>query len=379
MDRNEILEQGRKLRDTAGDDGWVWNDEAAELAEAADQLDNVPLCGPFIYTNEVHIIGGDDKAGKTAFVVSLVRSIIKGEDFVPGYPTEVPGPNVGILDVELRAKNNIKRNGKLLEEFEGKRRVFMGRPNYRKLNIGNDRVQFILNEMRQRIVMFNLHLFVFDNIVAWLGDDASKNDVTTRLFEGIRAIIEERNEEGHHVSFILIAHLTKMAKDRRFGNGEEKSRPSDIRGSGGLQSTAGAVMEVRTSQRDKNQSIVHLFNSRHIPPDNLADEGKGFAFHVIREPGKWRHEFLDIVDLDAHFGANAKKSTAPVEVQQAAKIDPSLGALILSLNEKMSANKIEKHLEEAYRGTPVKTPKRKAITAYVKACGAEPFGKKIGT
>ena len=48
---------------------------------------------------------------------------------------------------------------------------------------GADRVDYILNVIEEAVEASDIDLIVFDNILAWLGDKASDNDTTTRLFE----------------------------------------------------------------------------------------------------------------------------------------------------------------------------------------------------
>ena len=197
MDRDEILEHGRKLAEAFTRPSWVPNDESRELEQAHKELENLPICGPILWSNEVHILGGDNRAGKTKFCVSLVSALVREEEFAPGFRCDIPEIRVLILDLELRSTNNVKRHAQLWEEFKGHKRIWTLRPRYSEMpNTEADRVESILQVIEEAVHASQIHLVVFDNILAWLGNKASENDTTQRLHDGFRVMIERRNNEG---------------------------------------------------------------------------------------------------------------------------------------------------------------------------------------
>lgn len=376
MKAAEILKDGLIHKEKAerfAVKGWRLNDEEAEISQAGEELGNVPLFGGLIVSNEVSILGGDDRAGKTKFCMAMTAAMLEAREFIPGFECEIQEPIILVLDLELNANGNVKRNRSLWEKFKGRKRVYTLRPEYSEMDSGADDVGQILDVIEKAVNSTGAHLLIFDNILAWLGDGASNNDTTTKLYRGLKAIIERRNALGKSFSVLLLAHLTKSAQDRREESGAmAKSRKSDIRGSGGMQSTAAAVMELRESGASENQSVLIVFNTRHAKPENLSKHGKGYAFEVSHKPGDWKHEFLSVVDLSHHFGEN--QSAAPIEIKQASKIDASLAATIRHLHSKKeSDNKIHKALKDSMGKD---APSRATVSAWMRAHGLEANGKQ---
>ena len=79
MNKDDVIKDGRARAQAFTRPGWVLNDEQAELQQAKEELENLSLCGPLLWSNEVHVLGGDNRAGKTKFCVSMVGALIRGE------------------------------------------------------------------------------------------------------------------------------------------------------------------------------------------------------------------------------------------------------------------------------------------------------------
>jgi len=238
-----------------------------------------------------------------------------------------------------------------------------------------DRVDEILKAVESIVNAKNINVLLWDNVLAWLGDDVSDNKIYMKLYYGLKAIIERRNKEGHLLSFILVMHITKSAQDRREElDAAATSRRSDIRGAGAMQSTSASVMEIRQSGMDEEQAILIHFNTRHARGENLAKHGKGYAFNATHEPGDWTHEFLNIVELEYHFGKSL--SQAPLEVRKAGALDNSSKQSIKNLHSKGLSNiAIEERLKETQgKGSPT----RKTIAKLLAAEGLTANGKKFG-
>lgn len=375
MNKDDVIKDGRARAQAFTRPGWVLNDEQAELQQAKEELENLSLCGPLLWSNEVHVLGGDNRAGKTKFCVSMVGALIRGYEFAPGFTCGIDNIKVLILDLELRSTNNVKRHGQLWQEFKGHKRIWTLRPRYSEMEHGADRVDYILNVIEEAVEASDIDLIVFDNILAWLGDKASDNDTTTRLFEGFRAMIERRNDKGRHVAVLLLAHLTKEAQKKRLNKSLALELTSaDIRGSGGMHSTSAVVMELRPSNAVEDQTILIQYNTRHAKRVNLAEHGKGYAFQTSHADGNWTHTFLDIVDVHHHFGPNV--STAPIEVKQAGNFDASTVHQLQQLyRDGKGWAEMEKIMRKRQPDRPVN---RKAIAEYFKNLGWAPNKKKFG-
>lgn len=373
----QIMQDGRdELKRYKLPAGWVLNDESQELLQAQEELENLPVCGPILWSNEVHILGGDNRAGKTKFCVSLVSALVRKEEFAPGFICEIPQIRVLILDLELRSTNNVKRHARLWEEFKGHKRIWTLRPRYSEMpSTDEERVDTILSVIEDAVEASEIDLIVFDNILAWLGNKASDNDTTQRLHDGFRAMIERQNKKGRHLAVLLLAHLTKEAqKNRLKSEAPFEVNPADIRGSGGLQSGSAVVMELRPSQAAKEQTILMLHNTRHAKPENLAEHFKGYAFKTSHEVGNWSHSYLDIVDLKHHFGPNA--NAAPIEVKQAGNFDASTIDQLHQLHrEGHSYSEMERIMRKRQPDRPVN---RKAIGEYFRNKGWTPNKKQFG-
>ena len=346
----QIMQDGREtLAEHSLPKGWTVHEASKELQTASTTLENYQLIGSLVYANEVHVLGGDDRAGKSKFAISMLASILRRKELIPGFHLEATSPIVcGLLDFELTAKTAEKRHGKLLKEYADKNLFYTIRPIASELAAVTDRVDEILKAIESIVNAKNLNVLLWDNVLAWLGDDVSDNKIYMKLYYGLKAIIERRNKEGHFLSFILVMHITKSAQDRREELGAAAtSRRSDIRGAGAMQSTSASVMEIRQSGMDEDQAILIHFNTRHAKGENLAKHGKGYAFNVTHEPGDWAHEFLNVVELEYHFGKNL--SSAPADVQRAANTDDSLVKAILNLNARgMNNSEIKRKIESVH-------------------------------
>jgi len=375
MDKNDVIQDGLARARAFTRPGWVLNDENGELQQAKEELENLSLCGPLLWSNEVHVLGGDNRAGKTKFCVSMVGALIRGVEFAPGFTCAIENIKVLILDLELRSTNNVKRHGQPWEEFKGHKRIWTLRPRYSEMQHDADRVEYILDVIEEAVEASDIDLIVFDNILAWLGDKASDNDTTTRLFEGFRALIERRNDKGRHVAVLLLAHLTKEAQKKRLNKSLALELTSaDIRGSGGMHSTSAVVMELRPSNAVEDQTILIQFNARHAKRVNLAEHGKGYAFQTSHADGNWTHTFLDIVDLHHHFGPNV--NNAPLEVAEASTFDKSTIAQLKKLHrDGLSYSAMEKTMRKRQPDVAIN---RKSIAEYFKGIGWTPNGKKFG-
>ena len=125
---------------------------------------------------------------------------------------------------------------------------------------------------------------------------------------------------------------------------------------------------------DEDQAILIHFNTRHAKGENLAKHGKGYAFNVTHEPGDWAHEFLDVVELNNHFGKSF--SQAPFELKKASELDNSLKKSIKNLHRKgLSNSAIEAKLHDTHgKGSPT----RKTIAKLLAAEGLTANGTKFG-
>lgn len=377
MTQAQIMQHGREtLAEHSLPKGWTVHEASKELQTASTTLENYQLIGSLVYANEVHVLGGDDRAGKSKFAISMLASILRRKELIPGFHLEATSPIVcGLLDFELTAKTAEKRHGKLLKEYADKNLFYTIRPIASELAAVTDRVDEILKAIESIVNAKNLNVLLWDNVLAWLGDDVSDNKIYMKLYYGLKAIIERRNKEGHLLSFILVMHITKSAQDRREELGAAAtSRRSDIRGAGAMQSTSASVMEIRQSGMDEDQAILIHFNTRHAKGENLAKHGKGYAFNVTHEPGDWAHEFLNVVELEYHFGKSL--SQAPLEVKKAGELDNSLIQSIKNLHSKgLSNSQIQSGIQEIHgKGSPT----RKTIAKLLAAEGLTANGKKFG-
>lgn len=377
MNPAEIIKDGQdELQQFKLPVGWVVNEAADTLAKAKTTLRDFQLLGAFMYANNVHILGGDDRAGKSKFAISMLASLLRKEELIPGVTVnEYNKPLVcGVLEFELTDDTQEQRHGKLYGEFAGKNRLYTIRIEADKAANVCDRVKHILDVIEAAVNLYNLDVVLWDNPMAWLGDDISKNEICSRLYWGLKAIIERRNKLGFILSFTLLMHLTKSAQDRREELGAVAlSRKNDIRGGGALQSLSASVMELRQSGMDEEQAILIHFNTRHAKGENMASHGKGYAFNVTHTPGDWAHEFLEVVELKHHFGKNL--SEAPADVQRAANTDASLVQAILNLNAKGKDNtEIKRTIESVYG----KAISRQRIIDVLKAHGRKsPLSKQV--
>jgi len=378
MNPAEIIKDGQEeLQQFKLPPGWVINEAADTLAKAKTTLRDFQLLGAFMYANNVHILGGDDRAGKSKFAISMLASLLRKEELIPGVTVnEYNKPLVcGVLDFELSDDTQEQRHGKLYGEFADKNQLYTIRIQAEKAAEVSDRVQHILDVLEAAVNLYNLDVVLWDNVMAWLGDEVSKNEPASRLYWGLKAIIERRNKSGRILSFVLILHLTKDAQDRREEIGAvAQSRRSDIRGAGALQSLSASVMELRQSGMDEEQAILIHFNTRHAKGENMASHGKGYAFNVTHAPGDWAHEFLEVVDLQHHFGKSLSK--APADVQRAANTDASLVKAILNLNAKGKNNsQIKADIERVHGDNSIS---RQRIIDVLKAHGRKsPLSKDV--
>ena len=263
------------------------------------------LQGCLLYSNEYHILGGDDKAGKSTFAMAMALAAARGESIVPDQPNSAGPVRVGYFDWELSPEAFVERYGELLNDDELSNWFTVFRPKFRDEAWSlDDRIKVILQAIRERVIEHNLQLVVLDNPLAFL-PDMSSNREFSKFAEGLNAIIEEVKAMGRWVCFLLPVHLTKQAQDRRNnGNAKEQmSRKTDIRGAGAVSSLAAAVYEIRPSQVDPDKSLLMLWDTRHDRPD-FDTTKKAIAFRSIKEPGNWRLEYEGLEFISNHFGLN---------------------------------------------------------------------------
>lgn len=371
-----LLDARATLQPKAKPKGWIIHEAGEELEAASKTLENYQLVGSLVYANEVHILGGDDRSGKSKFAISILASMLRGKEIIPGFAMEANSPLAcGVVDLELNAKTADKRHGKLLDEFKNQGRFYTIRPKASELTDVTDRVTAMLEMIEYAVNLTNINVLLFDNVLAWLGDDVSDNKIYMKLYYGLKAIIERRNNAGHICSLLLLMHITKSAQDRREDLGAAaNSRRSDIRGAGAMQSTSASVMEIRQSGMDEEQAILIHYNTRHAKGENLAKHGRGYAFNVTHKPRDWAHEFIGVVELKNHFGKNF--SQASTEVKNASRLDPSLAKAIKNLHSHGHSNSaIEKKIKEVYgKGSP----DRKTVKKLLDASGLKTNGIQFG-
>lgn len=353
--------------------GWIVSDEREELLRAETEPPALKLCGALAYTNEIAVIGGDDKSGKSKFIDSMIWAMLEGQPLAPDLMCEVPPEEIRAagLDLELTSSANVKRNKHKLEKFIGTGRYIKIRPDYSAQGEIKDRIQHIIEVIRA-LAEQGRNVILWDNVMAWLGD-ISDNKEWVRLFQGLRSVIDDQRKKGKWLAIFCFVHLTKSAVDRRHKPGEAISRKGDLRGAGAMQSLAGSVMEIRPSDVDESLSILHLFNTRHDKSEVDVAKKKGYGFRTDHTEGSWKHAFESIVHLPDHFGSNA--GLAPNSVKDAGKISPEMQAQIRSLHHQGSSdNFIWKELKARAGGTNAKRgtyPGKDALTAWMRANGLE--------
>jgi hypothetical protein len=360
--------------------GWIVRDEAQELEQAKKEPRNLPLCGYLMWTNEVTVVGGDDRAGKTKFIDAWAWRALEGKEFIPGMDCAVPAHDlrIGGLDFELTAGANATRNSKRLEKWRGTGRYVKLRPDYAEPDEpGKDLVDTMLEVIEAFVWTHNRNVILWDNVMAAIGD-ISDNATYIKLHKGLKAIIERRKKAGFWLAIIVFVHLTKNAQDRREEKGgDAMSRKSDFRGAGAMQITAGSVFEVRPSGSVENLALLILFNTRHGKALVQKDEGTAWAFQMDHTEGHWDMHYDHVACIKDHFG-KTRHGTASVDVADAANIPREIQDQIISLHGKgWSINAIHKELK-ARVDTKGKSPSRQAITTMLKARGLESNGKKFG-
>lgn len=356
-------------------DAFIVRKVNAEMEEAERLGPIKQICGPLRYLGEYHLLGGDDKAGKSKFSWNMIRAAATGASMIPHLPNQAGPLRCGIWDYELSPPAFKDRYEKHIKEQNLD--IYIARHNFRSARWasfkGIERAKAITDEIGNVVFKFGLQCICIDNPMAALSD-VSKTDEFRMFYEGMMAIRQEIMEAGDFFSYDLPMHLIKEAQGRRRRQKDEEdafSQKTDIRGSGGVASLAGSVCEIRPSQFDPSIHLLEVYDTRHGDVEIDKDK-QAYAFRVSHAPGDWSYEYIGIEAKADHFG-KGRKGPDPTAT------DNYLHTRIKALH---GQGRTQREIYQAFKDeTPdnQKCPVSvKSIGKYLRGWGLEPNGKQFG-
>lgn len=355
-------------------DGLIIRSAKEHLEQAEKEPPIKLLCGSLVTTGEGHILGGDDRAGKSKFMWNLSRSIVLREQFMSDCTLEDVNMRIGIFDLELKPAHYKQRFKKQIEQEDLQNLKIINRDwGNRKAWTKGDHAEAIVDKIGNAVMRHGLHLMIVDNTTAVLGD-ISDNKEYRHYWEGLRYLQHEVTEGGGHFGYVNIGHLTKEAQGRRRknrGGQEGYSLPQDIRGAGIAQSFAGSVMEIRPSSNVPNVSCLHHWNARNgalaIDPYTQC-----YAFDTSHAIGDFSYHYRGIETNAQHFGDGA--SHMHDEDQHTKFWDSHM----LKLHSKgFSNNQIAKELKTLNHNTTPRGYSKDGIARKLKGHGRNANGTSI--
>jgi putative DNA primase/helicase len=218
------------------------------LKESQEQPDPVRIFGPLLHTQEVAILFGGAKSGKSALAVQLANAYAAGES-VPGFENQAKeAGRVLFLDFELSKKQNQKRYEdptKGLKTFSGN----LDRAELKPENIQDNLAEQILDEVEAHAPHYDL--IIIDNLTYILFDgEKSSNSATL-----IKRLQNIKKAEGCAV--LVIAHTPK-----RVERAQSPLSIHDLAGSSQLGNLSDSVFGINRNVQSEDIRYVKQIVSR---------------------------------------------------------------------------------------------------------------------
>lgn len=148
---------------------------------------------------------------------------------------------------------------------------------------GSKDIDAILSKIRYMAVGLQRDWIIFDHIsivVSGLNEiSESERKTIDRLMTGLSSMVEELN-----IGFIAVVHLKRKGdKGKSYYEGKPVSL-SDLRGSGGLEQMAHAVISMERNQQD--EALKHYSKLRVLKDRDTGDTGESDVLEYVPETGR---------------------------------------------------------------------------------------------